>query len=319
MGYELRHYTKLSITIMILMVICVACSNSPVESDNQNKEYLDFEKILKDMVLIPAGDFLMGSLEDEGSFDEHPQHKVYLDAFYMDKYEVTNVQFKEFVDKTGYVTDAERSGVGEVWNPAELGGMKRGFYRGPNWRQPHVWQEGRPHPDSWESDVDRMNYPVTQVSWNDAQAYAKCMSKRLPTEAEWEKAARGTDGRKFPWGDVFNLDIKGITTHTNVASMDMAPVGSFATGISPYGIFNMAGNVQEWVADWYASDYYIHSQKNNPKGPDTGKFRVIRGASWRQTDGDYARNSSRSYNSPGRSSNFIGFRCAVSLEDLSLK
>ena len=283
-------YTKicLPIAIMVLMVTCAACSNSPTSEDEQDKEAPDLGKILKDMALIPAGDFMMGSPEGEGAFDEHPQHKVYLDAFYIDKYEVTNAQFKEFVEATGYVTDVERRGSGEVWNPKEGGDWRRRAFDGVNWRRPNAWVDtefypNRPHPDAWENyDImDKMDYPVVQVSWNDAQAYAKWVGKRLPTEAEWEKAARGTDGRIWSWGNDFEPNIEGTTIYTNIASDNLALVGVFPTDISPYGVYDMTGNVQEWVADWYAADYYSYSPQNNPRGPGKGEFRILRGGSWR--------------------------------------
>ncbi|MBM3237333.1 formylglycine-generating enzyme family protein [Candidatus Poribacteria bacterium] len=309
--------------VSVLMILLVACSNSPVEEDNQ--EAPDLEKLLKDMVLIPAGEFLMGSPEGDGGFDEHPQHIVYLDDFYIDKYEVTNAQFKEFVEATGYVTDAERKGYGEVWNPREWGPLTLLILHGVNWRYPNTWigkdelnpEEGRknrPHPEVWENYNfdDKMNYPVTQVSWNDTQAYAAWAGKRLPTEAEWEKTARGTDGRKWPWGNVFDLSIEGVTTHTNIGSDGPLSVGCFPTGVSLYGVYNLAGNVQEWVADWYAPDYYAKSPLNNPKGPEIGEFRVLRGGSWRHFKSYQLLSTNRYYQLPDYRSNFVGFRCALS-------
>ena len=325
-------YTKicLPIAIMVLMITFVACSNSPISEDEQDKEAPDLGKILKDMVFIPAGEFMMGSTEGEGAFDEHPQHTVYLDAYYINKYEVTNAQFREFVEATGYVTDAERKGSGEVWNPREWVTFSLLILPGVNWRYPNTWigkdernpegwRKNRPHPKVWENYNfdDRMNYPVVQVSWNDAQAYAAWVGKCLPTEAEWEKAARGTDSRKWPWGNVFDLNIGGITVHANIGSNVPPPVeplhiGCFPTGISPYGVYNLAGNVQEWVVNWYAPDYYSDSPKNNPKGPETGEFRVIRGGSWKEFKGHHVLNANRVYQVPDYGSNFIGFRCAWS-------
>ena len=299
--------------MMGLMAICMACGNSPTtdEGREQNVEQPD----LKNMVLIPAGEFLMGSSEGEGAFDEHPQHVVYLDDFYIDKYEVTNAQFKEFVEATGYVTDAERKGYGEIWNPKELSHdtLLRNF-GGVNWRCPNKWLKDRPHPQIWENYniENKMDYPIIQVSWNDAQAYAKWAGKRLPTEAEWEKAARGTDGRMWPWGNVFNIYIEGVTVHANIASDYLLPVDSFPTGVSPYGVHDMVGNVQEWVADWYAGDYYARSPKNNPKGPDNGIARVLKGGSWRHQKSHHVLSANRDYQAPDYSSNFVGFRCAWS-------
>ena len=302
-----------NIVMIGLIVICMACGNSPTKDEDrkQNVEQPD----LTGMVFIPAGEFLMGSPEGEGAFDEHPQHKVYLDAYYIDKYEVTNAQFKEFVEATGYVTDAERKGYGEVWNPKELSPYTLlRIFRGVNWRRPNEWLKDRPHPQIWEiyNIEDNIDYPVVQVGWNDAQAYAKWAGKRLLTEAEWEKAARGTDGRRWPWGKVFNLDIEGVTVHANIASDYLLPVDSFPTGVSLYGVYNLTGNVEEWTADWYATDYYAYGPKNNPKGPDNGIARVLKGGSWRHQKSHHVLNAHREYQIPDYSSNFVGFRCAWS-------
>jgi len=298
-------------TITALVSIC-GCSDAPVEEDNQDKQIPD----LKDMVFIPAGEFLMGSLESEGAFDESPQHRVYLDAYYIDKYEVTSEQFKEFVESTGYVTDAERKGYGEVWNPKETWPpWQLQDFNGVSWRRPNYWLDtksypNRPHPIVWEN-YSVVNYPVVQVSWNDAQMYAKWVGKRLPTEAEWEKAARGTDSSSkfWPWGNVFNVDIGGVTIHANIAGDYLLPVGSFPMGVSPYGVHNMAGNAQEWTSDWYAADYYAGSSRNNPKGPLSGVARVLRGGSWRHQKSLHVLNAHREYRTPDYNSNFVGFRC----------
>lgn len=149
---------------------------------------------------------------------------------------MTNAQFKEFIEETGYVTDAERKGNGEVWNPEENSAYLRLHnFRGVNWRHPHAWVQSerypnRPHLEVWESYniEEKMDCPVVQVSWNDAKAYAKW--KTFATEAEWEKAARGTDRRKYPWVNLFNLDIEDITVHANIGSDEPMSVGSFPTG-----------------------------------------------------------------------------------------
>lgn len=309
--------TVLAIICIFAVSIIIACSDSPTADKSLNDEPDNPKPSLENMVLIPAGDFIMGSKEGEGAFDEHPQHEVYLDTYYIDKYEVTNAQFKEFVEATGYVTDAERKGKGEVWNPRENSAYLRlNNFTDVNWRNPHVWRtsDDRPHPEAWENYklADKMNHPVVQISWNDAQAYAKWAGKRVPTEAEWEKAARGIDERKFSWGNIFDLDIDGVTVHANIGSDEPMSVGCFPTGISPYGVYNMTGNVQEWVANWYASDYYTHSPKSNPTGPEIGEFRVIRGGSWRHIKSHHVLNTSRAYQVPNYSSNFVGFRCAWS-------
>ena len=301
----------IKIVMIGLIVICHACGNSPTKDEDRERNVEQPD--LTDMVLIPAGEFLMGSPEGEGAFDEHPQRRVYLDAYYIDKYEVTNELFKKFVETTWYVTDVERKKYGEVWNPK--GGMYSLYnFGGVSWRSPNAWifPNGSTlwHPDAWKHYL--MNHPVVQVSWNDAQAYATWAGKRLPTEAEWEKAARGTDGRRWPWGNVFNIDIEGVIVHANIAGDYLLPVGSFPTGVSTYGVHDMAGNVEEWTSDWYAPDYYIHSPQNNPKGPDNGIARVLRGGSWRHQKIHHVLSTNRSYQVPDYSSNFIGFRCAWS-------
>jgi len=295
-----------------LMGICIACGSSPIEDEKQeqNVEQPD----LKDMVLIPAGEFLMGSKEGEGAFDEHPQHEVYLDAYYIDKYETTNAQFQEFVETTGYVTDVERKGKGEVWNPREVAHVKLRFFNGVNWKHPHAWiAEREQYPVVWENyDIaNKMNYPVVQVSWNDAQAYCQWMRKRLPTEAEWEKATRGDKGFTWPWGNVFNPQRNSVTAYANMGSEEPMPVGKLSTDVSPYSVSDMAGNAREWVVDWYAPNYYAQSPAKNPIGPEIGQFRVLRGGSWANSDIANLRSTSRSYNFPNYSCNFIGFRCAL--------
>jgi len=213
--------------IMIgLMGICMACGSSPIEEEDheQNAEQPD----LKNMVLIPAGEFLMGSKEGEGAFDEHPQHTVYLDEYYIDKYEVTNAQFQEFVEAIGYVTDAERKGRGEVWNPKEWGKFKLKFFNGVNWKRPNAWLSGATpdrHPTVWENYNIANRNPVVQVSRNDAEAYCRWTGKRLPTEAEWEKAAMGNKGFTWPWGNEFNPQKANVTAYTNMGSVETAPVG----------------------------------------------------------------------------------------------
>jgi len=255
------------------------------------------EPSVANMVLIPAGTFLMGRQDRKGWSpmaapemfdDELPAHEVYVDAFYIDKYEVTNAQFKEFVDATGYLTDAENTGASDVMVPISqadvpLEGSDIGWkwIRGASWHTP----EG---PGS--SIEGKMNHPVIHVTWDDANAYAKWIGKRLPTEAEWEKAARGGTQTNWFWGDT--LDSSG-----NYANMygehrldhqypkevydgfdKTAPVGSFQP--NQYELYDMAGNVFEWTADWYQYDYFNISPKDNPQGPATGSHKVVKGGGW---------------------------------------
>ena len=233
------------------------------------------------MVLVPAGEFIMGTSQSQlqrivrGRNDadmlkevfahEQPQHRVYLDSFYIDKFEVTNRQFKKFVDATGYITDAEKQGWGYLWE----GSNEWPRPKGASWRAPR----------GIRSSIRGMdNHPVVQVSYNDALAYLEWAGKRLPTEAEWEKASRGTDGRIFPWGN--GWDPTRLNSWEKGPHRTM-PVGSYPRGVSPYGAYDMVGNVWEWVFDWYHPTYYRTARQwSNPTGPAEGKHRVLRGACW---------------------------------------
>jgi len=224
------------------------------------------------LVSVPAGEFWMGS--EDGGPEEKPRRRVYLDAFSIDKYEVTNVLYRRFMDATGH-------------------------------RAPTFWTD---------SSANEPNQPVVGVSWHDASAYCQRAGKRLPTEAEWEKAARGTDGRKYPWGDQWD------SSRANSAESRLgkpAEVGSYASGMSPYGADDMAGNVWEWVVDWYDPNYYQTAPNRNPKGPDSplvtrpvwAQDRVTRGGSWVYSEYDL-RVSVRSGWLPTNTNMSIGFRCA---------
>ena len=278
-----------------------------------------------EMAYVPEGEFIMGSTvaEAENAFQsckeviedcdrawfeaEQPQHTVYLDGYWIDRYEVTNEQFARFVDATGHRTDAENKGTGWVFTDGE-------------------WQEIEDvdwlHPHSPDANIfDQMDHPVVQVSWNDARAYCAWGGARLPTEAEWEKAARGTDGLRYPWGNTFdgsrlnfcdrNCELDWKETDANDGYARTAPVGSYPAGASPYGALDMAGNVWEWVADWYDEDYYSRSPNTNPQGPESGEWRVVRGGSW-YNNRNWARCADRSRLNPDITNYNLGFRCCVS-------
>ncbi|MGA1795008.1 MAG: formylglycine-generating enzyme family protein [bacterium] len=215
------------------------------------------------MVLVPAGPFMMGSKERE---DEDPIHEVFLDAFYIDKYEVTNVQYEVFLKETGH-------------------------------RPPLLW--GKP-------GFDQPDQPVTGVSWEDAADYAAWAQKRLPTEAEWEKAARGTDGRRYPWGDAWEEG--RCYSKENSTSDGPAPIGSYPTGVSPVGCLDMAGNVWEWSADWYSPEYYHQTVHANPQGPSEGSWHVLRGGGW-ESPPDELRAAFRRGGCPDGGYRCAGFRC----------
>src|SRR5262245_30976232 len=214
------------------------------------------------MVLVPAGEFIMGS-EEAAYYDiAKPRHQVYLDAFYIDKYEVTNARFQQFVQATGYRTQAEREGGGKI----RTGAKTWADVPDATWRAPR---------GKGSSIAGLEAHPVVQVSWHDAKAYCTWAGKRLPTEAEWEKAARGTDGRLYPWGNEFdgtrvNFCDRNCPFEWKDAAVDdgfrsTAPVGSYEAGKSPYGAYDMVGNVWEWVADWYDATYYRRSPARNPR------------------------------------------------------
>jgi formylglycine-generating enzyme required for sulfatase activity len=245
-------------------------------------------------VFIPAGDFWMGGPAEEPNVmpDEQPRHKVSLDAFWMDLTEVTNAMFAQFVADTGYRTEAEQNGSSAVWNG---GGWD--YVSGANWRTPFGPGSNAPN-----------NYPVIQVSWNDASAYCEWAERRLPTEAEWEKAASGPDNFLYPWG---NAEPRSSLANyaDNVGSL--VPVGSYPDGASGYGVLDMGGNVYEWTADWHGSDYYSNSPPKNPTGPTSGKYKVIHGGSW-QLDALRLRVFGREVSGPNAANSNIGFRCVQS-------
>jgi formylglycine-generating enzyme required for sulfatase activity len=220
------------------------------------------------MALVQAGEFTMGSNEVE---DEQPIHQVHLDAFYIDKFEVTTSRYASFLKATQMAA-------------------------------PRRWSEARLPQDG--------NRPVIGVTWFMADNYCRWAGKRLPTEAEWEKAARGTDGRAYPWGNEEPTNERGNFGKPRWAGYDtLAPVGSFKSGDSPYGIADMAGNVWEWVADWYAANYYQTSPSKNPTGPSHGESRGFRGGGWNY-EGLLARSADRNHDDPTAGISSYGFRCA---------
>jgi formylglycine-generating enzyme required for sulfatase activity len=218
------------------------------------------------MVEIPAGEFTMGN--DAGDDDEKPAHTVTLEAFEIDMFEVTNADFAKFVEETGYQTEVEKAG--------EVG-----------WRR---YTEGRD------------NHPVVKVTWNDADAYCQWAGKRLPTEAEWEKAAKGEEGLLYPWGNEWD-PAKANTKESGFRGT--VQVGSFPEGVSPYGVFDMAGNAWEWIADWYQA-YPDSTYQSEYFGE---RFKVTRGGGWFQA-ANLVTASNRSATDPSAANDDLGFRCA---------
>ena len=226
------------------------------------------------MVEIPAGEFAMGLDGVQALEDERPLHRVWVDRFSMDLHEVATGQYAEFLAAT---------------------------------QRPAPWQ--------WNS-VDLAQHrdrPVIGVDWSDADAYCRWKGRRLPTEAEWEKSARGTDGRLYPWGNwVPNKDIANFALGARFSySQVLVPVQSYERGKSPYGLYHMAGNVWEWAQDWYAVNYYEVSPEQNPQGPEQGQFKVLRGGSWSDMP-KYLLTYGRFKLPPETRNSYTGFRCAKS-------
>ena len=234
------------------------------------------------MVAVPEGSFPMGVPQGDrdGGRDEYPRHDVLVDAFYIDKFEVTNGRYLEFVKTAGHRIPQNPK------NPTR-----------------NLWQG-----DSiTDSLADR---PVINVDWYDAAAYCAWTGKRLPTEAEWEKAAKGTTDRRFPWGNVEPTDKHVNFNQRWVGEKTLMPVGTYEAGKSPFGAYDMAGNVWEWVNDWYDARYYEKSPAKNPDGPETGTKKVIRGAGW-QNETPTLRIFTRVDSDPTIRNESTGFRCAM--------
>lgn len=267
-----------------------AVYTTPVTPDNSPTLELAIGISSKDgMETVPVleGNFMMGN--DTGDRDERPSHSVYLDTFWIDKTEVTIEMFSRFVSETGYQTSAEINGYGYISVNNQWQKIDRA-----NWLD-----------SDRDGFSDRTNMPVSQVSWPDAQSYCAWAGRRLPTEAEWEKAARGVDGRIFPWGDT--TPDNSLLNFNNESGVSV--VGSYPNGASSYGALDMSGNVWEWTADWYAADYYALSPLENPKGPTSGAGRVLRGGGW-NTSFKNIRITNRDVSEPEYYNNVLGFRCA---------
>ncbi|MCL3780755.1 formylglycine-generating enzyme family protein [Prolixibacteraceae bacterium JC049] len=242
-----------------------------------------------EMVLVPAGEFIMGC--NPGKYPEYcaersrPEHKVYVDAFWIDKYKVTFKRYNKCVadKKCTKLYEGAACNSGMTWNA---------------------------------------NHPVNCVNFLQAKAFCESIGRRLPTEAEWEKAARGTDGRLFPWGNelascdyaIMNQKVGNNKIGPGCGRGTTMPVGSRPKGVSPYGAMDMAGNLFEWTSDWYDAKYFEKSPYKNPKGPATGTKRVLKGSSWLMRTSEGVVSNGRSGYSELGQGYVVGFRCAKSVK-----
>jgi formylglycine-generating enzyme required for sulfatase activity len=260
--------------VLIGMLACTEFAQAQLELLRKNRPVEQAVPPETPMVEIPAGEFAMGSDGVRALEDERPVHRVWLERFSMDLHEVATAQYAEFLTAT---------------------------------QRPAPWQ--------WNS-VDLLqshDRPVIGVDWSDADAYCRWKGKRLPTEAEWEKSARGTEGWLYPWGNQFpRNDLANFALGARFSySQVLMPVQSYEQGKSPYGLYHMAGNVWEWVQDWYAVNYYEISPERNPQGPEKGQFKVLRGGSWSDLP-KYLLTYGRFKLPPETRNSYIGFRCAKS-------
>ena len=224
------------------------------------------------MVLVPAGRFLRGSLPDAGIADERPQRELELSAFYIDKTEVTQRAFAKCVSAGACAAPRCKEDRRTDWDPSA-----------------------------------RADHPVVCIAWADARAFCAWAGKRLPTEAEWEKAARGTDGRLYPWGN--DPPTCARANYVDCQPRGTKPVGSLAAGATVYGALDMAGNVWEWVSDWHMGDYYRASPQRDPTGPFDGKEKVVRGGAFSYA-ADQLPSAGRVFDDPAIRYEHVGVRCA---------
>lgn len=221
------------------------------------------------IAFIPDGEFAMGS--DRGQDDEQPVHRVSVKAFYLETQEVTVARYAAFL-------------MSQKPDP------------------PFKWNEA--------TNGSHENKPVVGVNWYDARDYCRWIGRRLPTEAEWELAARGTEGRMYPWGEAHPTRGHANAGHTKWHGYDtLTNVGQFELGKTPNGVYDLAGNLWEWVADWYDASYYQFSPRENPPGPSAGPLRALRGGAW-NNDAKTIRSTNRAGYAPDARRNDVGFRCA---------
>jgi formylglycine-generating enzyme required for sulfatase activity len=253
------------------------------------------------MVLVPGGEFTMGS-EDKEIKELAPPHSVSVVGFYMDVYEVTNELFAEFLNTQGL---SEKKNA-KRWNWVVLRTDLKSKDRATWWPTEIIHEDGE-----YRAFRGFGSHPVMTVSWDAADAYCKLAGKRLPTEAEWERAARGgQEGKRFPWGDeIPTLGIVyGKQWKNNQDPPPTKPVGNYYP--NAYGLYDMAGSVWEWCYDWFSIEYYLNSPKKNPKGPESGYEKVLRGGSWVSSSNDL-KVATRNSSPPFVTDDGVGFRCSM--------
>jgi formylglycine-generating enzyme required for sulfatase activity len=304
------------LSLLGLLIVSAGCQqpaqtsveiNQASKADAADDARVTYQADTKGMVFIKGGTFEMG--DDESMPHEGPAHWVTVDSFWMDATEVTVGEFARFVGETGYRTEAEKFGWSGVF---DIRDRQWKNVKGATWRAP----EG-------PGSTARPDEPVTQVSWHDANEYAQWSEKRLPTETEWEYAARGgLTGKTYAWGDDLRPHGKAVANWWQGRFPDLntkedgftmrAPVGSFAP--NDYGLYDVAGNVWEWCADWFDANYYAASPNLNPQGAAHGEERAMRGGSWMCAENfcvNY-RVAARSSATPDTGLNNLGFRCVRS-------
>lgn len=262
---------KLFFLTSIVVLSLAACSSAPVLEEKVS----DVDGMM--LVYVGEGKFKMGR-DDPLAPDQGPMHTIKLDSFWIDKTEVTNQLYEKCVE------------TGTCEAPAKSGSWNR---------------------DSYFGDPQHADYPVIYVDWFRADAYCTWAGRRLPTEAEWEKAARGGDGRTFPWGEEIDCNKTNYSPEEGSCMGDTAESGSYPDGASPYGALDMGGNVWEWVADWYGDDYFSISPRSNPTGPTSGDRRVFKGGSWDDTSKYISPAYRSSWDPSDDRFNSLGFRCAL--------
>ncbi|MEM9885542.1 MAG: formylglycine-generating enzyme family protein [Bacteroidota bacterium] len=357
-------FIYISVSVVLLFFLMNCEPEDSTRSDAKEQISINSKKrtqgSTKGMVLIPGAAFQMGGDNEQARPDEFPKHAVRVDSFWIDETEVTNRQFQVFVEATGYVTVAERPIDWEemkkelppntpkppdsilqpgalVFVPTQTPVSLQDYSQWWSWTIGANWR----HPEGPNSSIkDKLDHPVVQIAWEDAVAYADWAGKRLPTEAEWEWAARGgTEGNIYPWGDE-NINEgatranfwQGLFPYQNTEQdgyFGTAPVKTFLP--NAYGLYDMAGNVWEWCSDWYRNDYYqdvVSSVQQNPSGPSRSfdpnepytPKRVTRGGSFLCND-DYCsgyRVASRMSSSPDTGLNHTGFRCVLDVQYVAL-